>query len=145
MVVTVPLLIVAIWPIMTGHVLASNLTPLVPLGDANGAGYPFNGHWDKAGWTLFLGGMFIAGWSTYGFETAVCYTSELTNPGTDTFKAIFFSGILCLGHLHPGALHLPGRAGREGDARPERSTTARAWPGPWPACSARRAPSISSW
>ena len=40
--------------------------------------------------------MFIAAWSTYGFETAVCYTSELTNPGTDTFKAIFFSGILCL-------------------------------------------------
>jgi amino acid transporter len=94
--VTVPLLIVAIWPIITGHVLTSNLTPLVPLGDANGAGYPFNGHWDKAGWGLFLGGMFIAAWSTYGFETAVCYTSELTNPGTDTFKAIFFSGILCL-------------------------------------------------
>jgi len=40
--------------------------------------------------------MFLAGWSTYGFETAVCYTSELTNPATDTFKAIFFSGILCL-------------------------------------------------
>ncbi len=94
--VTVPLLIVAVWPIITGHVLTSNLTPLVPLGDANGAGYPFNGHWDKAGWGLFLGGMFIAAWSTYGFETAVCYTSELTNPGTDTFKAIFFSGILCL-------------------------------------------------
>ena len=95
-VVTVPLLIVAIWPLITGHVLTSNLTPVVPLGDANGAGYPFNGHWDKAGWTLFLGGMFIAAWSTYGFETAVCYTSELTNPATDTFKAIFFSGVLCL-------------------------------------------------
>jgi amino acid transporter len=94
--VTVPLLIVAVWPILTGHVLISNLTPLVPLGDANGAGYPFNGIWDKGGWTLFLGGMFIAAWSTYGFETAVCYTSELTNPATDTFKAIFFSGILCL-------------------------------------------------
>ncbi len=95
-VVTVPLLIVAIWPIVTGHVLTTNLTPLVPLGDANGPNYPFNGAWDKAGWTLFLGGMFIAAWSTYGFETAVCYTSELTNPATDTFKAIFFSGILCL-------------------------------------------------
>ena len=40
--------------------------------------------------------MFIAAWSTYGFETAVCYTSEFKNPGTDTFKAIFYSGLLCL-------------------------------------------------
>ncbi len=95
-VVTVPLLIVAIWPIVSGHVLTANLGPVVPLGDAKAAGYPFNGAWDKGGWTLFLGGMFIAAWSTYGFETAVNYTSELTNPATDTFKAIFFSGILCL-------------------------------------------------
>jgi amino acid transporter len=95
-VVTVPLLIVALWPIVSGHVLTMNLGPLVPLGDANGPNYPFNGAWDKSGWTLFLGGMFIAAWSTYGFETAVNYTSELTNPATDTFKAIFFSGILCL-------------------------------------------------
>ena len=38
----------------------------------------------------------IAAWSTYGFETAVCYTSEFKNPGTDTFKAIFYSGLLCI-------------------------------------------------
>jgi len=40
--------------------------------------------------------MFLAAWSTYGFETAVCYTSELKNPKTDTFKAIFYSGLLCV-------------------------------------------------
>jgi len=40
--------------------------------------------------------MFLAAWSTYGFETAVCYTSELKNPETDTFKAIFYSGLLCV-------------------------------------------------
>lgn len=40
--------------------------------------------------------MFIAAWSTYGFETAVCYTSEFRNPKTDTFKAIWYSGLLCL-------------------------------------------------
>ena len=40
--------------------------------------------------------MFIAAWSTYGFETAICYTSEFKNPKTDTFKAIFYSGLLCL-------------------------------------------------
>ena len=57
---------------------------------------PEPGAWNIAGWTLVLGGMFIAAWSTYGFETAVCYTSEFKNPGTDTFKAIFYSGLLCL-------------------------------------------------
>jgi amino acid transporter len=41
--------------------------------------------------------MFLAAWSTYAFETAVCYTSEFRNPGSDTFKAIFYSGILCIG------------------------------------------------
>ncbi len=40
--------------------------------------------------------MFIAAWSTYGFETAVCYTREFRNPASDTFKAIFYSGLLCL-------------------------------------------------
>jgi amino acid transporter len=45
---------------------------------------------------VLAGGMFLAAWSTYGFETAVCYTSELKNPKTDTFKAIFYSGLLCV-------------------------------------------------
>src|ERR1700710_349124 len=40
--------------------------------------------------------MFLAAWSTYGFETAVCYTGEFKNPKTDTFKAIFYSGLLCV-------------------------------------------------
>jgi len=54
-----------------------------------------DGTWNIGGWTLFLGGLYIAAWSTYGFETAVCYTSELKNPKTDTFRAIFYSGLLC--------------------------------------------------
>jgi len=49
-----------------------------------------------AGITLFAAGMFLAAWSTYGFETAVCYTGEFKNPKTDTFKAIFYSGLLCV-------------------------------------------------
>ena len=56
-----------------------------------------DGTWNLGGWTLFLGGLYIAAWSTYAFETAVCYTRELRNPKTDTFKAILASGILgCL-------------------------------------------------
>ena len=49
-----------------------------------------------AGWTLFLGAMFIAAWSTYGFETAVCYMSEFKNPGKDMSKAIIWSGVFCI-------------------------------------------------
>ena len=54
------------------------------------------GTWNMAGITLIAGGMFIAAWSTYGFETAVCYTREFRNPARDTFKAIFSSGLLCV-------------------------------------------------
>ena len=45
---------------------------------------------------MMAGGLFIAAWSTYGFETAVCYTREFKDPKKDTFKAIFYSGLLCV-------------------------------------------------
>jgi amino acid transporter len=54
------------------------------------------GAWNLHGWTLVLGGLFIAAWSTYAFETAICYTSEFKRPATDTFNAIFYSGLLCI-------------------------------------------------
>ncbi len=91
--VIVPMLIVGIVPIITGQINWSNYSPLVPLATAYS---PEPGAWNIAGWTLVMGGMFIAAWSTYGFETAICYTSEFKNPRTDTFKAIFYSGLLCL-------------------------------------------------
>jgi amino acid transporter len=91
--VIIPMAIVGVVPIVTGQVHLSNFFPMMPLA-ASGA--PEMGSWNLAGWTLTLGGMFIAAWSTYGFETAVCYTSEFRNPSTDTFKAIFYSGLLCL-------------------------------------------------
>ena len=91
--VIVPLLIVGIVPILTGQIHAANFSPLLPLAQASA---PAAGSWNIPGWTLVLGGMFIAAWSTYGFETAVCYTSEFKDPGKDTFKAIFYSGLLCI-------------------------------------------------
>lgn len=91
--VIVPLLIVAGVPLITGRVDFTNFSPLLPLASI-GSSVP--GAWDRGGLTLTLGGMFIAAWSTYGFETAICYTSEFKNPGQDTFKAIFYSGLLCL-------------------------------------------------
>jgi amino acid transporter len=91
-IVLVPLILVGLVPILTGAIQSANVTGLVP----PTAGYSgVDGTWSLGGWTLFLGGLYIAAWSTYGFETAVCYTSELKNPKTDTFKAIFYSGLLC--------------------------------------------------
>ena len=91
--VIVPMAIVGLVPILTGQVDWSNFSPLVPLAEPYA---PAPGAWNTTGWTLALGGMFIAAWSTYGFETAICYTREFRNPETDTFKAIFYSGLLCL-------------------------------------------------
>jgi amino acid transporter len=91
-IVLVPLLLVGLVPILTGAIDTTNFTGLVP---PTAAYSGVEGTWNIGGWTLFLGGLYIAAWSTYGFETAVCYTRELKNPKTDTFKAIFYSGLLC--------------------------------------------------
>jgi amino acid transporter len=110
--VIIPMTIVGIIPLFNGHVNYShNFAPLVPLASA---GAPALGSWNIPGWTAVLGAMFIAAWSSYGFETAICYTSEFRNPGTDTFKAIFYSGLLCIGlyilvpFTFQGALGLTG-------------------------------------
>jgi amino acid transporter len=86
LVIVITMLIFGVVPLLQGKVMAANFTPFVPS----------TGAWDLAGWTLVLGGMFIAAWSTYAFETSICYTREFRNPATDTFKAIFYSGLLCL-------------------------------------------------
>jgi amino acid transporter len=91
----IPLLLIGIVPIVTGDIVKDNLFPLAPLAH-DAAGLVTVGSWNMAGVTLFAAGMFLAAWSTYGFETAVCYTGEFKNPKTDTFKAIFYSGLLCV-------------------------------------------------
>ncbi len=93
-----PLLIVGIVPFVTGDVPMSNLLPLLPLGhDAQGnPSAAVLGSWNGQGVVMALGAMFMAGWASYGFETAVCYTREFRDPRRDTAKAIFWSGALCL-------------------------------------------------
>ena len=91
----IPLILIGIVPILTGDIVKDNLFPLAPLAH-DAAGLVTVGSWNMAGVTLFAAGMFLAAWSTYGFETAVCYTGEFKNPKTDTFKAIFYSGLLCM-------------------------------------------------
>ncbi|MGH3660201.1 MAG: APC family permease, partial [Micromonosporaceae bacterium] len=84
--VLVPLVVVGVVPLLTGDVMRDNFAPFVPL----------SGAWDGSGWTLFAGGLFLAAWSAYAFETSVCYTRELKDPGRDTPRAIFAAGLLCL-------------------------------------------------
>ena len=85
--------VVGITPILMGKIDWSNFANLVPPA-AQYSAEP--GSWSNGGLTLFLGGLFIAAWSTYAFENAVCYTSELKDPKRDTFGAIFYSGLLDL-------------------------------------------------
>ena len=91
----IPLILIGVVPILTGDIVKANFFPLAPLAHDT-LGNVVSGTWNMAGITVMAGGMFLAAWSTYGFETAVCYTSELKNPKTDTFKAIFYSGLLCV-------------------------------------------------
>src|SRR5271167_4832649 len=91
----IPLILIGVVPILTGDIVKANFFPLVPLAH-DAVGHVVNGTWNMTGVTVIAGGMFLAAWSTYGFETAVCYTGEFKNPKTDTFKAIFYSGLLCV-------------------------------------------------
>ncbi|MGE0006424.1 MAG: APC family permease [Parvibaculaceae bacterium] len=92
-IVLVPLAIIGLVPIFMGNIDSANVTGLVP---PTAAYSGVDGTWNVGGWTLFFGGLFIAAWSTYAFETSICYTRELKNPKTDTFRAIFYSGLLCM-------------------------------------------------
>ncbi len=91
----IPLMLIGIVPLLTGDVAQADFFPIAPIA-YDAAGNVIDGVWGIEGWKLMAGGLFIAAWSTYGFETAVCYTREFKNPKTDTFKAIFYSGLLCL-------------------------------------------------
>jgi amino acid transporter len=113
----IPLILIGVVPLLTGDIVKANFFPLVPLAH-DALGRVADGTWNMAGITVFAAGMFLAAWSTYGFETAVCYTGEFKNPKTDTFKAIFYSGLLCVvvytlvpfafqGYLGLGALVQP--------------------------------------
>jgi len=111
-IVLVPLLLVGLVPIVTGSINWMNVTSLMPPNAGEG------GEWNVGGWTLFLGGMYIAAWSTYGFETAVCYTRELKDPKRDTFRAIFYSGLLCVVFFFLIPFSFQGYLGQDGMTQP---------------------------
>jgi amino acid transporter len=90
-----PLLTVAVVPLITGDLPREHFFPLLPLA-RDAAGQIVTGTWDRAGLSLAAGSLLMAGWSAYSFETAACYTREFKNPRSDTFKAICYSGLLCV-------------------------------------------------
>ncbi len=106
----IPLLLVGVVPLFTGDSAQANFLPLYPLAH-DAAGQVIDGPWDLSGWSLMAGGLFMAAWSTYGFETAVCCTREFKDPKRDTFKAIFYAGLLCIlvfTLVPPGVPRQPG-------------------------------------
>ncbi len=119
-----PLMLIGIVPLLSGDLPREHFFPLAPL-QFNSTGEVISGEWDMHGWILFAGGLFIAGWSAYAFETAACYTREFKNPKRDTFKAIFYSGLMCLavyimvpvafqGYLGQGEMIIPPQFNSEG-------------------------------
>lgn len=90
-----PLILVGLVPIVTGDLPTDHLFPLLPI-IRDAAGSISFGSWDALGLTLLAGALFGAGWSTYGFETAVCYTREFRDPRRDTVRAILSAGLLCM-------------------------------------------------
>lgn len=113
-----PLILIGVVPLITGDVLKTNFTPFVPLAH-DAAGSPIAGTWNLQGVAVVAGGMLMAAWSTYGFETAVCYTREFKDPARDTFKALLYSGLFCLAIFTLIPLSFQGALGLEGMLAPE--------------------------
>lgn len=114
----IPLILIGIVPLVTGDLPRSNFEPLVPLA-YDAAGNATDGAWDKAGWLMICGGLFVAAWSTHGFETAASYTREFADPKRDTFRAIFYSGLLCLAVFILVPVAFQGALGLQGMLAPD--------------------------
>lgn len=128
-----PLLLVGLVPIVTGDLPSDHLFPLLPI-VRDAAGHIGFGSWNAAGLTLLAAGLFGAGWSTYGFEGAVCYVREFKDPARDTYKAIISAGLLCLAVFTLVPLAFQASLGLSGMTNPP-SMTARAWRWRWRASS----------
>ena len=81
-----PLLLACLLPLFGGKVSMEHFSPFVPL----------NGAWNMEGWKLFMGGLFLAPWSAYAAESAVCYMSEMRDPEEGGPKAVIWMGVICV-------------------------------------------------
>lgn len=103
-----PLVLACFLPLLGGKVAMDNFSPFVPL----------SGAWDFDGWKLFVGGLFIAAWSAYAAENAVCYMSEMTDPETGGPKAVIWTGVICLAVYSIVPFVFQGGLGTEGMMSP---------------------------
>ena len=88
-----PLVLVAVVPFFMGNIESKNYVPFLPLAEPGVASL---GNWDSAGIALLFGALFLAGWSTYGFEVVTYYTREFKSPARDTVKGLVVSGLVCM-------------------------------------------------
>jgi amino acid transporter len=84
----VPILLLSVVPLLTGKVDWSHFVPFIPKDTQS--------WWSPEAFTLVMGGMFIAAWTTYACETSMCYVSEFRDPNKDTIRAVVSSGLLGL-------------------------------------------------
>ena len=82
----IPIFALGIVPLVIGKINFINFVPLIPKGT--------DSWFSKEAFSLVMGSMFIAGWSTYAGELAVCYSSECKEPEKDTVYSILSVGIL---------------------------------------------------
>lgn len=117
MAVLLPLLLVGLVPLFTGDVHSTSFSPFVPL-EYDVGGQPVLGSWNMVGYTTFAAGLLLAAWSTYPFETAVCYVREFKNPGHDTVRALVYAGMLCILFYTIVPISFQGYLGLEGVLEP---------------------------
>jgi len=103
-----PLVLACFLPLIGGKVDMENFSPFVPL----------SGAWDFEGWKLFIGGLFLAAWSAYAAENAVCYMSEMRDPKSGGPKAIIWTGVICLAVYSIVPFVFQGGLGTEGMLSP---------------------------
>jgi amino acid transporter len=107
----IPMLIVMFVPFLNGSFHAHNLLPLV---------LPNHVGWlTWAGISLMLSWLYIAGWSSYGFECVATFAPEFTNTLKDTPRALRLSaifsvlvyGLVPLGLVGVLGVGVPGKSG----------------------------------
>jgi amino acid transporter len=82
----IPIMLLSFVPLLTGKVSFAHFVPFNLEGMSS---------WTSPeALTLLAGGLFIAAWTTYAGETAMCYVSEFKRPEKDTIRAVTSVGLL---------------------------------------------------
>ncbi len=84
----VPLLILTIVPVLSGKINWSHFAPFLVEGTTSWS--------DPEAFRLIMGSLFIATWTTFSCEVALCYVREFKAPQTDTIRATIASGLVSL-------------------------------------------------